>query len=565
MAGDIETLARKYAFQNAVEYDGKANPGSVIGRVMAADHDLRTKSKEVAEVVNAVVSEVNALPMETQRAALEKLAPELLVKKKREIVHELPELESAEKGVLMRLAPNPSGPLHIGHTRMAILNDEYVKRYGGKLIVRMEDTNPPTILPDAYDLILKDLDWLGVEYHEVVNQSSRFPIYYEHAVRLLDAGHAYMCGCNPDDWRGAKEQGKGCPHRDAEPATHLDLWEKMLSGDFKPGEMSMIVKTDLEHPNPAVRDFVALRLVDEPHPLTGDDYRVYPLYNYSVAIDDHLMGMTHVLRGKDHLNNTLRQEYVYDHLGWPRPFFHHYGWVSIEDTELSTRNIRAAIVEGKFTGWDDTRLGTVAALARRGIQPAAIRQYWIEVGTKGVDIKFSWENLYAYNKDIVDPVAHRYFFVWDEKKIQVSGVDKLEGKAQLLPDNPDAGFFNISITKEKEEDDYLPVYVTSSDLSQINPGDVVRLKDIGNIESISLTNFKYVGNDLNVVKQGARIIHTIGDNHVEVNVHMPNGEIIKGLMDETALNDIGKVVQFVRFGFVKLESEEEIEAYFAHT
>ena len=111
MAEDLETLARKYALQNAVEYDGKANAGAVIGKVMAADHELRSKSKEVAEVVNAIVTEINKHSTESQRTELEKLAPELLVKEKREKIHELPDLEGAEGGLVMRLAPNPSGPL----------------------------------------------------------------------------------------------------------------------------------------------------------------------------------------------------------------------------------------------------------------------------------------------------------------------------------------------------------------------------------------------------------------------------------------------------------------------
>lgn len=476
---------------------------------------------------------------------------------KQEKIHELPELEGAENGVVMRLAPNPSGPLHIGHTRMAILNDEYVKRYGGKLIVRMEDTNPPTILPDAYDMILKDLDWLGVEYHEVINQSSRFPIYYEHAKKLLEDGHAYMCGCEADDWRAAKEQGNACPHRDTEPSANLELWERMLAGDFKTGEMSMIVKTDLNHPNPAVRDFVALRLVEEPHPLTGDEFRVYPLYNYSVAIDDHLMGMTHVLRGKDHLNNTLRQEYVYEHLGWKKPLFHHYGWVSIEDTILSTRQIRAAIEEKEYTGWDDARLGTVAALARRGIQPGAIRQYWIDVGVKGVDIKFSWQNLYAYNKDIVDPLAKRYFFVWNPKKMKISGIDSLKSHAPLHPENPEIGIREIKLSGPIE------IQAVFEDID-VPPGTIIRLKDLCNVEFTGQGEFKHLGNDISVLKKGVKIIHWVGPDAVPARIHMPDGRTIEGLAEKAALDSVGEVVQFERFGFVKLEAGEKLEACFAH-
>jgi len=325
MVDDLDLLAFKFSLQNALEHEGQAQPGAVMGRIMAADPDRRGDIKKVKNAVAKAVAKANVMAVDDQRAELEAIAPELLEKKREVVEKVLPDLKDAENDVVMRLAPNPSGPLHIGHTRMAILNDEYVKRYRGKLIVRMEDTNPPTIMPDAYDMILEDLDWLGVEYHEVINQSERFDVYYDHAKKLLENGSAYICQCPVDDWRAKKEAGEPCPHRDQTPEVHMDLWERMLAGEFEPGEISLMVKTDLRHPNPAVRDFVGLRLVDEPHPLTGDDFRVYPLYNYSVAIDDHLMGMTHVLRGKDHLNNTLRQEHVYDHMGWPKPQFLHYG------------------------------------------------------------------------------------------------------------------------------------------------------------------------------------------------------------------------------------------------
>ncbi|MCK5309829.1 MAG: glutamate--tRNA ligase [Thermoplasmata archaeon] len=555
---ELKILARKYALQNALEYDGKANPGSVIGRVMNENPELRSQAKEVSKVSMQVIAQVNSMSLEEQKAELETLAPELLVKEKKEIIKELPALENSENGVVMRLAPNPSGPLHIGHTRMAILNDEYVKKYGGKLIVRMEDTNPPTILPEAYDMIEEDLKWLGVEYHEVINQSSRFDTYYKYAQEILALGKGYMCDCDSETWRNLKNEKKPCPHRDTDPETNVQLWKDMLAGKFELGQISMVVKTDIEHKNPAVRDFVAMRMVEEPHPLTGSDYSVYPLYNFSVAIDDYEMGMTHVLRGKDHLNNTYRQEYVYEHLGWKKPVFIHYGWVSIEDTVLSTRQIKADIQEGKYTGWDDPRLGTVAALARRGIHPDSIRQYWNDVGAKGVDIKFSWENLYAFNKDMIDKTAVRLFFVWNPKPIKIIGIDKLHSSAPLHPENPEMG------NRETELSGDIHVSITSDDLENLKPGSLVRLKDLCNLEMMPDGSFKYIGNDLDVLKKGARIIHWVEPDAPEAEVHMPNGETINGLVEKTAMEYSDTVVQFERFGFVRLEIGDKINAFFTH-
>jgi glutamyl-tRNA synthetase len=559
---DLEALARKFALQNALEHGGKATPGPVMGRIMNEMPELKPRAREVSEAAGKAIAGVNAMDPASQRAELESLAPELLVKRRKEIVRDLPPLDGAEHGVVMRLAPNPSGPLHIGHTRMAILNDEYVKRYGGKLIVRMEDTNPPTVYPGGYRMICEDLDWLGVKYHEVVNQSSRFDIYYEYAEKILAGGHGYMCTCEEEGWRKLKDGSRPCPHRDTEPATNVSLWRSMLAGEFQAHEISMVVKTDLDHPNPAVRDFVAMRMVDEPHPLTGTRYRVYPLYNFSVAIDDHLMGMTHVLRGKDHLNNTLRQEYVYEHMGWPKPVFMHYGWVSIEDTVLSTRQIKAAIAEGKYSGWDDCRLGTVAALARRGIAPGAIRQYWKDVGTKAVDIMFSWDNLYAMNRDIVDPDAVRLFFVRDPAEFRIVGAESLESNAPLHPERPEMGARHVTLRED------MRTFLAGDDAAGLSPGIVVRLKDLGNFEVAEGRTLKYAGNDLGVLKKGARIVHWVGPGAIPATVHMPKeGEApISGLVEAEASRHVGKTVQFERFGFVRLDSEggDGMRVFFTH-
>jgi glutamyl-tRNA synthetase len=556
----LKEISDKYALWNSIKYDGKPNEKSILGAILGKHPEYRGYIREVREQIHESGSWVSGLEMEERIEHLKERDLDLYnqLNEKKEIIKELPPLENAERGVVMRLAPNPSGPLHIGHTRMAILNDEYVKKYGGKLIVRLEDTNPPTILPEAYDMILKDLDWLGVEYHEVINQSSRFDIYYEYAEKILELGKGYMCDCEPETWRNLKNEKKSCPHRDTPPEVNVQLWKDMLAGKFELGQISMVVKTDIEHPNPAVRDFVAMRMVDEPHPLTGSEYSVYPLYNFSVAVDDHTMGMTHVLRGKDHLNNTIRQEYVYEHLGWEKPVFIHYGWVSIDDTVLSTRQIKADIQEGKYSGWDDPRLGTVAALARRGIQPDAIRQYWNDVGAKGVDIRFSWENLYAMNKDIIDSEAARLFFVWNPREIKITGIDKLESYAPLHPGQPELG---KRITKLSGD---IAVWITSDDHDNLKTGSIVRLKDLCNLEMQPDGTFKYIGNDLDVLKKGAGIIHWVGPDALSADVKMPDGTTVSGLVERTAGEYTDRVVQFERFGFVRLELADNIMAFFAH-
>lgn len=552
---DLERLVLKYALQNAISYSGKANASAVIGKVFAEKTELKSRAKEIAQIARRVVEEVNRLSPDEQRKKLENIAPELLSKEKKEKEFKLPELNNVRGEVVMRFAPNPSGPLHIGHSRVAFLNDEYVRRYGGRYINRFEDTDPARVDPEAYDFIKEDLEWLGVRITETHYQSDRLEIYYKIAKELLEKGHAYVCTCKPDLWRDLKEKSKPCPHRNSSLEEQMHLWDKLFDGSFSPEEASLMIKTNLNDPNPALRDFPALRIEDTPHPRTGTRYRVYPLMNFSVAVDDHLMGLTHVLRGKDHLNNTYRQKYIFDYLGWPRPEYIHYGRVSIVGPELSTSKMSMGIKEKRYTGWDDVQLGTIRALARRGFRPEALREYWIRAGLNEVDVEFSWDTLYALNKDIVDPEAKRYFFVADPVPLEITGVDRLEGKAPLHPSRPELGFRTYHLETP------IKVFVQ---LNDIKGAGKIRLKDLCNIELID-EKAVYRGNDLSAIKQGYKIIHWAPVDSLPMIVLMPDGSKVIGVGERSLTREVGNIVQLERFGFVRIESaDEQIVAAFAH-
>jgi len=560
-ADEMIEIVRKYALQNAVLYGGKASSKAVMGKVMAEMPELRSKARELMPLVDAMVSEINSLPPAEQRSTLERLDPSLLSRSRSERVSLLPELPGAKEGqVVMRFAPGPSGPLHIGHTRVAVLNDEYVKRYKGTFINRIEDTNPEKIDPAAYEMIPEDLEWLEVEVHRTVIQSSRFELYYSVARQLLEMGKAYVCRCDAEEWRSLKEQSIACPHRSRPIEEHLENFDRMLDGGFSEGEAVVVIKTDLNHPNPAIRDFVGLRIVDSiPHPKTGDRYAVYPMMNLSVAVDDHLLGLTHVLRGKDHLNNTLRQEYIFKHLGWEMPWYYHYGLVSVLDTILKTSLIREGIAKGEYTGWDDVRLGTIRAMRRRGISPKAIRRYWIDCGMKDVDIQFSWDTLWALNRDIIDPAANRYAFVWEPVELPIEGVDSLDSKAPLHPDEPGRGYRRHSLEAP------IRVFVTSEDMERLRKVRRIRLKDLCNVEFAD-GKARYIGNDLSLLKEGVGIIHWVPSDGIPARVLMTDGSLKEGLAERLPLEEEGRVVQFERFGFARVERvSPDLVAVFAHT
>ena len=176
----------------------------------------------------------------------------------------LVDLPDVKGKVVLRFAPNPSGPLHIGHARAAVLNKEYVKRYGGKLILRVEDTDPRRVDPNAYQMMEEDLKWLDVEWAEKYVQSDRIEIYYEYAEKLLKMGEAYMCTCEGGDFKKLKDESKPCPCRELPVDHSMKLWKQMDTMDE--GEAVLRVKTDIQHKNPAISDWVAMRVVQAEHP-----------------------------------------------------------------------------------------------------------------------------------------------------------------------------------------------------------------------------------------------------------------------------------------------------------
>ena len=558
MSDQIEDTIRKFALQNAVFFKGTANPKAVVGKILGGCPELRSKAAEITPLINQIVEEVNAMGLEAQTKALAEVDSTMLVKEKKERKYELPELENVDGKVVMRIAPGPSGPLHLGHTRVSILNDEYVKRYGGDLVLRFEDTNPEKIDPDAYDMIPEDLEWLGVKCNRKYIQSDRFEMYYDYTRKLLEAGHAYVCTCDAEHWRQLKEQKQACPCHDLPVETQLERYDKFLAGEYKEGEAVVVVKTDIAHPNPAVRDFVALRLVDHPHPLTGDKYVAYPMMNLSVAIDDHEMGMTHVIRGKDHLNNTFRQEYIFDYFGWKKPVYYHYGLVNIPDTVLKTSLIKQSIAQGEYSGWDDVRTGTVRAMARRGIRPEAIRRYWVESGIKSVDIQFSWDNLYGMNRDVIDTDSNRYFFVKDPVRYDIDGIDVIEGSAPLHPDHADRG------NRTYRLEDPRTVFLSADDSSLFADAKRIRLKDLCNLDYALPA--KYAGNDVSILKTGVRAVQWVSRDSVPATLVMPDGSVTEGLVENGILREGTGSVQLERIGFVKIEEStpEKVSMVFSH-
>ncbi len=559
---DIHRGARRWALVNALDHEGKASPEAVVGKLVAERPELKPKIKELMRTIEEAVREANRLSPEQQRAELERLGPpEELTREGRRGLPELPDVDKYPK-IVTRFAPNPNGPLHLGHVRTALLSYEYARRYGGKFILRFEDTNPANALAEMYGLIREDLRWLGIEWDEELEQSGRLEAYYKHTEQLLRGGKAYVCTCEVGEFRHLRDRGESCPCRGLPPEEQLERWRGMIKGKFDEGEAVVRIKTDLRHPNPAVRDWPALRIILTPHPRVGERYRVWPLYNFSVSVDDHEFGVTHILRGKEHEVNEVRQRQLYEHLGWDYPTAVQHGRLSVSGAVLSKTRTMEGIRAGEYEGYDDPRLGTVAAFRRRGFLPEAVRKVILDVGLTPVNSTISLKNLCTENRRLIDPSANRYFFVPEPVKLVVRGVPEFEeARLRLHPSQPERGERVLSLERDG---DLLRVHVTSDDVAGVREGEVVRLKDLLNfkLSSREPLEAEFAGFELRDVPK----IQWVSAGAIEAGVMKPDGSREGGLAEPEVANlKVGEVIQFERYGFVRIDAvKPKLLAIYAH-
>ncbi len=403
-------LIYSFALQNILEY-GEAQMGSIMGK-LSQNFDMKQYGKLLPRYVIAQVNKANAL---LQKEGVEAVREELieidsskmerLQREKVKIERVFPDLPNVEQGNFkVRFAPNPNAPLTVGHMRGVLINKYYADKYNGEFVLRFDDTStdvkPPII--KAYIQILKDIKWLtGKAPDDVLIASDRMDIYYDYANQLISMNGAYMCNCK--NFKELKDASIPCPHRDLSVEENLELFNKMKQGDFEAGEWVLRARTDLDAPNPAHRDFVLFRVQRNAHPRTGDSYKAWPMLDFQSAIDDHLSGVTHIIRGIDLQDSTAKQKILYSVFDWDYPETTYWGRVKILDqndneVKFSSSQYAKDIAEGKFTGWDDKRLYTVQAFKNRGYTPEALLNWWLEYGLTRKPITVSMKTLDTLQK-----------------------------------------------------------------------------------------------------------------------------------------------------------------------
>jgi glutamyl-tRNA synthetase len=548
----------KHALINAVGHSGKARVGAVLGSMIAGDPSFKSKIKELTPQIKKVVDEVNSWELKKQKVKMKKLG--LKIEKKVEKTG-LPPLPNAKKGKLvMRIAPYPSGPLHIGNARMVILNDEYVKMYNGKLLLVFDDTigsKRKFIIPEAYDLIKDGLKWLGVKTARPIYKSDRLKIFYKYAKQMIEKNLAYVCTCTAGTLRKNRREGMECACRKMKPKDNLKRWEGMLDGEYKEGEAILRLKTDMKHPNPAFRDRVLMRIADRKHPRTGKKYKVWPMLEFSWAIDDHELGVTHVLRGKDLTIEDMMEDYIWEKMGWKKAEFVHYGLLNIKDVKLSKTKSRIAIEEGNYSGWEDPRTWSMQSLRRRGITPEAVRNFIVGLGMSLADIVIPKEILYAENRKVIDAKANRYFALLDPIKLAIRNAPKTKSvKASLHPDFPKRGKRKITVDSSK-------VYIDRSDFERLYGQDVGLI----NLYTIKMERKQgkvdFVSKE---IRMEDRKVQWVSEPNVKIKVVMPDGSVHKGIAEPGIKKaKVGDTVQLVRLGFCRVDKRgKETVLYFAH-
>jgi len=298
--------------------------------------------------------------------------------------------------VATRFPPEPNGYLHIGHAKSICLNFGTALKYQGTCNLRFDDTNPEKESDEYVEAIKRDVQWLGFEWHELRHASDYFEALYDYAVQLIKAGKAYVDSLSADDIRAYRgtltEPGKASPDRNRAIEDNLDLFQRMRAGEFADGQYVLRAKIDMASPNINMRDPAIYRIRRIHHQRTGDQWCIYPMYDYTHCISDAIEGITHSLCTLEFEDHRPLYDWVLDELQTPcHPQQIEFARLQLEYTIVSKRKLNQLVTENHVSGWDDPRMPTLAGLRRAGVTPKAIRDFcerigitkqnsWIEMG-----------------------------------------------------------------------------------------------------------------------------------------------------------------------------------------
>ena len=552
------------ALENATQFKGKANLGAILGKLISKHPQIKKEVSKYKILIEDIIKKVNSQSLEKQKEEILKLNPKAFEKKekKQEKKDKLPKLQNTEKGVVVRFAPAPSGHLHIGHLFGIVANYEIKKKYGGKFILRLEDTNPKNVKISNYQKVIDDVKWLcdgGID--EIYYQSDRMEIYYKVLKDLFNLGEAYVCFCSPKEFKDCTDKRLACSHRKLKFEEQQELFKKFMEGELE--QVVLRHKADLENKNPALRSFALARIDKTPHPRVGGKFCVWPNYNLSVSVDDEEMRITHVIRGKDLEIGEARQKMIFKNLGWKPPNYFHFGRLKFTDLELSKTKLSQKIEEGEFEGWDDVRVPSILSHKKRGYKAEALRDFILSLGISKRDSKISSKEFYKglnfFNKQIIEKESDRAFFIESPTLLRIRNRKNISFnvfQVQKHPSDASKGFREFSVEEE--------IYIDKKDFEVLEKKDIVRLKHFGNFKVLSKNQEKveveFVSKEYCKTLKIKRTIHYIPKREGEYekcSVIMPDNSCSKGIVEVLGELEEDASLQFERFGFVHFDRVDD--------
>jgi glutamyl-tRNA synthetase len=548
---DLTKEMKAYALKNALEF-GKADVSRVLPKLF--QHGLKKENiGKVMPLLKEIVDEVNSYDHKKLQGLFNLNSK--YVKEHEEKEKDLPELPAVGRKVVLRAAPYPSGALHIGNAKTFILNALYAEKYNGKFLLVMDDTigsAEKQITPESYKLIEDAFKFLKIKYEKpVIYKSDRLKIYYKYAEELIKKKKAYVCHCSKDRLRENRIKGVECGCRQFPVKIQLLRWKDMFKEEE--GDAILRIKTNMMHPNPAFRDRVLFKISDRTHPRVKNKYRVWPTLEMSWAIDDHLLGITHIIRGEDLRIETDMEKYIWDIFKWKHPVTIHTGLVNLKGVgiKISKSKSQAQVKSKEYDGWEDPRTWSIQSLRERGITAEAIREFVKEIGLNKQNISAPIESLYAINRRLIDAKVNRYSFVKDPVGLILTG--KPKWKTVGVPVHPDKDKTRI-LKVDK-------IFISREDFDKFK-GKEIRLLHLYNVLLEEKRPHAKVTSEEN---KNIPKINWVSEG-VPCKVLMPNGVFAEGIAEsgiETLKNS--EIVQFERFGFVKLNKRgKEFEFRFAH-
>lgn len=388
------------------------------------------------------------------------------------------------KSIVTRFPPEPNGFLHIGHAKSICLNFGMAEEFGGKCLLRFDDTNPMKEEAAYVNAMVEDVHWLGFEWDAQTYSSDYYQQFYDYAVELIQAGKAYVDSLSFEqmrEYRGTLQKpGKNSPYRERSIEENLELFQKMKEGAFQDGEHVLRAKIDMASANLNLRDPVLYRIRHAHHQQTGDAWCIYPMYDFAHPLSDALENITHslcTLEFQDH--RPLYEWFIENTSVAARPIQTEFSRLNVSHTVCSKRKLIQLVEDKKVDGWDDPRMPTLRGLRARGFPPVAIRNFCEEVGVSRSDSVIDMGLLEEAVRTELNQTAPRAMCVFDPIKVTIENFDDdvmTNLQASWNPNDEDAGQRNIAFsdTLYIERDDFMEE--PPKKFFRLAPGKEVRLR-----------------------------------------------------------------------------------------